>query len=231
MVSVESIDGEGRDRVLYQSVEVSEQLSSIQTMLRILLNDRRQMKEEPSSARSPKRKSKARAGKQSSTDSEDQDSDNDDSSGSSSVSPPPVVLPSSKRNDTKSNKARKLLETMVAEQQQQMAQMSSQLARLQSQVNTAARDPVYVEPQSAPSATPVVKVNLELRQNAVAQLEEEKVGAAWPQKHSSSSSEFVFDPDPNFLLKINNNIRVHNERVAVDDDEEEGAEEHDTPKE
>ena len=53
MVSVESIDGEGRDRLHYQSVEVSEQLSSIQTMLRILLNDRRQMKEQPSSARSP----------------------------------------------------------------------------------------------------------------------------------------------------------------------------------
>lgn len=163
VASVESIDGECRDRLVYQGVEMSEQLSSIQTMLRILLNDRREMKEEPSSARSPKRKSKARTGKHSSSDSDDGDSDVDDSSVSSSVSP----LVSSARKGSKNKKARKLLETMVAEQQQKMAEMSSQLAKLQSQVasNTAAQEQVHIESRPALNATPIVKVNLAAKVN------------------------------------------------------------------
>jgi len=35
-------------------------------------------------------------------------------------------------------------------------------------------------------------------------------------KVSSSSSEFVFNPDPNFLAKINANIRNNNENVDED---------------
>jgi hypothetical protein len=33
---------------------------------------------------------------------------------------------------------------------------------------------------------------------------------------SSSSSDFVFNPDPNFLANINNNIRANNQKVAVE---------------
>jgi len=35
-----------------------------------------------------------------------------------------------------------------------------------------------------------------------------------PQKEESETSEFVFNPDPNFLAKINANIRINNEIVG-----------------
>lgn len=46
------------------------------------------------------------------------------------------------------------------------------------------------------------------------QAEDFKAGAHEEAKQSSSSSEFVFDPDPDFLSKINANLRANDEKMA-----------------
>lgn len=48
----------------------------------------------------------------------------------------------------------------------------------------------------------------------------EEVKEAPPVKSGSGQSELVFYPDPDFLLKINQNIRTNNERLETDQPEE-----------
>lgn len=54
---------------------------------------------------------------------------------------------------------------------------------------------------------------------------EEEAKQEPPVKSGSGQSELVFYPDPDFLLKINQNIRTNNQRLGPEEEPQEEEEE------